>query len=73
MPVVPSSLDALLFLFADAFSAPAFETFRMLVLGVLCRVGEHSVCGMLRGARLARVWHHSRAHAFFSERKWCPD
>jgi hypothetical protein len=73
MPVVPSSLDALLFLFADAFSAPSFQTFRMLVVGFLCRVGEHSVCGMLQGARLERVWHHSRAHAFFSERKWCPD
>lgn len=73
MPVVPSSLDALLFLFADAFSAPTFQTFRMLVLGFVCRVGEHSVCGMLQAARLERLWHHSRAHAFFSERQWCPD
>jgi hypothetical protein len=46
MPVVPSSLDALLFLFADAFSAPAFETFRMLVLGFLCRVGERGALGV---------------------------
>ncbi len=73
MPVVPGSLDALLFLFAGAFSAPTFQTFRMLAVGFVCRVGEHSVCGMLQGARLERVWHHSRAHAFFSERKWCPD
>jgi len=47
MPVLPSSLDALLFLFRDRFSAPTFATFRMLVVGFLCRVGEHSVCGML--------------------------
>lgn len=73
MPVVPSSLDALLFLFRDGFNAPTFATFRMLVVGFLCRVGEHSVCGMLQAARLERVWHHSRAHAFFAERKWCPD
>ncbi len=73
MPVVPSSLDGLLFLFVGAFSAPVFQTFRMLVVGFLCRVGEHSVCGMLEGARLQRLWHHSRAHAFFAERKWCPD
>ena len=73
MPVVPSSLDALLFLFAGAFSAPTFRTFRMLVVGFICRVGEHTVCGMLQAARLERVWHHSRAHAFFSERQWCPD
>jgi hypothetical protein len=73
MPVVPSSLDALLFLFAGAFSAPTFQTFRMLAVGFVCRVGEHSVCGMLQGARLERVWHHSRAHALFAYRKWCPD
>ena len=73
MPVVPGSLDALLFLFRDAFSAPTFRTFRMLAVGFICRVGEHSVCGMLQAARLERVWHHSRAHAFFAERKWCPD
>ena len=73
MPVIPSSFDALLFLFADAFSAPVFETFRYLVVGFLCRVGEHSVCGMLQGARLQRLWHHSRAHALFAYRKWCPD
>ena len=73
MPVVPSSLDELLFLFAGAFSAPSFETFRMLVVGFVCRVGEHSVCGMLLGARLERSWHHSRAHGFFAYRQWCPD
>jgi hypothetical protein len=73
MPVVPSSLDALLFLFRDAFSAPTFRTFRMLAVGFICRVGEHSVCGMLQAARLERAWHHSRAHDFFAERKWCPD
>ena len=73
MPVVPSSLDCLLSLFAGAFRAPVFETFRMLVVGFVCRVGEHSVCGMLQGARLGRVWHHSRGHSFFSERNWSAD
>lgn len=73
MPVVPSSLEALLFLCADAFGASAFESFRMLVVGSLSRVGEHSVCGMLVAARLERLWHHSRAHDFFAARKWCPD
>lgn len=73
MPVIPGSLDSLLFLFAGAFSAPSFQTFRCLVVGFLSRVGEHTVCGMLQAARLERVWHHSRAHAFFAERQWCPD
>ncbi len=73
MPVVPSSLDSLLFLLAGAFSAPTFQTFRCLVVGFLSRVGEHTVCGVLQAARLERVWHHSRAHDFFAERQWCPD
>jgi hypothetical protein len=73
MPVIPGSLDSLLFLFAGAFSAPSFQTFRCLVVGFLSRVGEHTVCGMLQAARLERVWHHSRAHDFFAERQWCPN
>ncbi|MCA1673490.1 MAG: transposase, partial [Actinobacteria bacterium] len=27
---------------------------------------------MLSGAGLARVWHHARAHRFFSAARWCP-
>ncbi len=73
MPAVPGSLDSLLFLFAEAFSGPSLQTFRMLVVGFLSRVGEHTVCGMLQAARLERSWHHSRAHDFFAARKWCPD
>ena len=73
MPVVPGSLDSLLFLFAGAFTAPSFRTFRFLVVGFLTRVGEHTVCGMLQAARLERVWHHSRAHYFFSSARWSAD
>ncbi len=73
MPVVPGSLDSLLFLFAGAFTAPSFQTFRFLVVGFLTRVGEHTVCGMLQAARLERVWHHSRAHYFFSSARWSAD
>jgi len=73
MPVVPGSLDSLLFLLAGAFSTPSFQTFRCLVVGFLSRIGEHTVCGMLQAARLERVWHHSRAHDFFAVREWSPD
>ncbi len=73
MPVVPGSLDSLLLLFAGAFTAPSFRTFRFLVVGFLTRVGEHTVCGMLQAARLERVWHHSRAHYFFSSARWSAD
>jgi hypothetical protein len=27
---------------------------------------------MLTGAGLARIWHHGRAHRFFSAARWCP-
>jgi hypothetical protein len=30
------------------------------------------VCGTLTGAGLARGWHHSRAHRFFSTSRWNP-
>jgi hypothetical protein len=28
---------------------------------------------MLVGARLSGVWHHARAHRFFSHARWSPD
>ena len=70
---IPGSFAALLFLLSPAFTAPSFETFSCLVVGFLARVGDHTVTGMLQAARLERVWHHSRAHAFFAERKWSSD
>ena len=33
---------------------------------------SRTVCDMLTGAGLARVWHHCRAHRFFSAARWCP-
>ena len=73
MPGLPGSLAALLSLLAPAFTAPSFETFCFLVVGFLARVGEHTVTGMLQAARRQRVWHHSRAHAFFSRARWSVD
>jgi hypothetical protein len=74
MPLhVPASLDGLLSLLRGAFTQPTFETFRALVVGFVSRVGEHTVTGMLIGARLGGVWHHSRAHDFFARAAWCPD
>jgi hypothetical protein len=74
MPLhVPASLDGLLSLLRGAFTQPTFQTFRALAVGFLSRVGEHTVTGMLIGARLGGVWHHSRAHDFFARAVWCPD
>ena len=73
MPVVPSSLAAVLSLLAPAFSAPTFAVFRALVVGFIGRVGEHTVCGIWQAARLAGRVHHSRGHDFFARARWCPD
>jgi len=72
MPEVPSSLAGLLFLLRTCFTAPSFVTFQALTVGFIGQTAERTVCGMLVGARLAGVWHHSRAHRFFSRAKWCP-
>ncbi|SBW22304.1 transposase, IS4 [Candidatus Protofrankia californiensis] len=44
-----------------------------LVCGLLTQTRERTVCGMLLGAGLSRVWPHHRAHRFFSHAVWSPD
>jgi len=70
---VPASLMTLLSAFASLFTAPAFRTFTMLACGFLAQPGERTVCGMLTGAGLSRLWSHDRAHRFFSRARWNPD
>lgn len=52
------------------FTKPTFETFRALVVGMVCQVGECTVTGMLTAAGLSTEWHHARAHRFFSRASW---
>lgn len=52
------------------FTAPSFETFRALVVGMVCQVGECTVTGMLTAAGVSSDWHHTRAHRFFSRASW---
>jgi hypothetical protein len=73
MPKVPSSLGGLLSLLAPCFTAPTRRTFQALVVGFVAQTQARTVCGMLVGARLAGVWHHCRAHRFFSRARWSPD
>ena len=70
---LPTSLQILLNRFRLGFTAPTFATFSALVRGFIGCVGEHNVCAMLTGAGLAETWHHSRAHRFFSRRRWSAD
>jgi len=67
---LPSSLMALLACFQPLFTAPAFRTFCVLAAGFLARTGRRTVCGMLTGAGLSRLWPHHRARRFFSHARW---
>jgi len=60
----------MLLAFRWCFTEPSFRTFAALVVGMVARPGRRTVCGMLVGAGLSRLWHHSRAHWFFSHARW---
>jgi hypothetical protein len=69
---VPGSVAHVLETFRSCFTAPTFETFTALLIGLWAQPVGQTVCGMLTGAGLARVWHHARAHRFFAAARWCP-
>jgi hypothetical protein len=65
LQTLPASLSGLLLVFRSCFTAPTFATFVALLAGLVAQPARRTVCGMLVGAGLSRVWHHSRAHWFF--------
>ena len=69
---VPGSLASVLACLAPLFTAPSFRTFTMLACGFLAQTGKRTVCGMLAGAGLSRIWPHDRAHWFFARARWDP-
>jgi hypothetical protein len=71
--MVPASLMTLLQAFAPLLTAPSFRTFTALACGFLAQPGKRTVCGMLTGAGLSRVWPHDRAHWFFCRARWNAD
>jgi hypothetical protein len=72
VPTLPGTLTRVLAPFRVCFTAPRFETFTMMVTGLYAQPVRRTVCGMLTGAGLARIWHHSRAHRFFATARWNP-
>src|SRR6187455_2787676 len=72
-PTAPCSLGGLLAVFRPCFTAPTFQTFVGLVVGLIAQTRRRTVCGMLTGAGLDQVWHHSRAHRLFSNARWSGD
>jgi len=73
MHALPGSLLRVLDAFRPCFTTPTFTTFATLPAGMVARPAQRTVCGMLSGAGLAGVWHHSRAHRFFATTRWYPD
>jgi len=67
---IPDSLGALLTRFRPCFSRRGFEVFTAMFAGFILQPVQRTVCGMLTGAGLAGVWHHSRAHRFFANTRW---
>ncbi len=70
---LPASLASLLAVFGPLFTAPSFRAFCGLTCGFLTQTGRRTVCGMLDGAGLSRLWPHDRAHWFFSRARWSAD
>ena len=60
-------------MFRPCFTAPTFQTFVGLVVGLIAQTRRRTVCGMLTGAGLDQVWHHSRAHRMFTNARWSGD
>src|SRR4051812_30764554 len=72
-PTAPRSLAGLLAEFRPCFTVPTFQTFVGLVVGLIGQTRRRTVCGMLTGAGLDQVWHHSRAHRLFTTARWSAD
>lgn len=70
---LPPSFAALLATLRPCFTAPSFRTFTALVAGMIAQPGRRTITGMLSAAGLAGIWHHSRAHWFFTHARWCAD
>lgn len=67
---VPASLAGLLQVFRPCFTAPSYRMFVALLAGMVAQPGRRTVCGMLVGAGLSRLWRHGRAHWFFAHARW---
>ena len=70
---IPGSLAGLLMAFRSCFTAPTFDTFSAMTVGLIAQTRRRTVCGMLLGVGLERRWHHARAHRFFAVARWCTD
>jgi hypothetical protein len=68
---LPASWSALLSTFRCCFTRPGFQTFVVLMSGLVAAPARRTVTGMLIGAGVSGVWHHSRAYRFLDAARWC--
>jgi len=71
--VFQSPHDSIVWTPAIRFTARSFRTFCALVAGCVAQTGPRTVCGMLSGAGLSRVWAYDRVHRFFSVARCSPE
>jgi len=73
---VPTSLLAVLQIVRPCFTAASYQTFTMLLVGMVAGPvdpgGGRTVTGMLKSACLSQAWSHDRVHTFFSRAAWDP-
>lgn len=70
---LPASFAVLLATLRPCFTAPTFRTFTALAAGMIAMPQRRTITGMLTGAGLAGIWHHSRAYWLFGHARWCVD
>jgi hypothetical protein len=70
---MPASLRSVLTVCRPCFRRDVFETFCLLVVGLVAQTGRRTVCGMLLGAGIAGQVAHDRFHRFFSTTCWDVD
>lgn len=56
--------------FRPCFTARGFDTFTVLITGLIVTPTRRTVCGMLTACGLETRWHHSRSHRFFATARW---
>lgn len=67
---LPRSVTELLAAFRPCFTGRGFDTFIALTTGLVAASMRRTVCGMLTASGMSAVWHHSRAHRFFTATRW---
>lgn len=67
---LPRSVTSVLERLRPYFTARGFDTFTVLITGLIVMPTRRTVCGMLTARGLETRWHHSHAHRFFATARW---